>query len=278
MDTIKANESRLPLNHQTVLDRFVMACQADDRIAAAFLGGSYARDAADAHSDLDLYLITRDEDFKDFYDQRRAFMQLLGEPVFIEDFDIPNIVFYILADGTEGELGLGCESRFDDIHSGPYKVLLDKKGILTRVVFASRKPESAEQIEKLRRLIYWFWHNLSHFITALGRGQLWWARGQLEELRRDCVNLARLRNNFADADAGHEPYFKLETLMPVEQLSSLQPTFCPMAYAEMLVACLALVQFYRELAIPLAEAHGIIYPDMLERVMIRRLENIRHDH
>jgi len=218
MATNKANESKLPLNHQTVIDRFVMACQADDRIAAGFLGGSYARDAADAYSDLDLYVITTDEDFDGFCAQRHAFVQLLGEPIFSEDFDLPGIVFFILADGTEGEIGLGRESRFDDMHHGPYKVLLDKKGILAGVVFADQNPGSVEQTEKLRRLIYWFWHDMSHFITAMGRGQLWWAHGQLEELRRFCVNLARLSNNFADADVGNEPYFKLEKALPVEQL------------------------------------------------------------
>ena len=40
------------------LDRFVKACQADERVVAAFLGGSYGQDAADAFSALDLYLVT----------------------------------------------------------------------------------------------------------------------------------------------------------------------------------------------------------------------------
>ena len=277
METNKASEPGIPPNHQTVLDRFVVACQSDDRITAAFLGGSYARDAADAYSDLDLYLITTDDDFNGFYAQRSAFMRRLGDPVFIEDFDIPNIVFYILADGTEGELGLGCESRFDDIHHGPYQVLVDKKGILTGAVFTGQEPDLVGQTEKLRRLIFWFWHNLSHFITALGRGQLWWAQGQLEELRRYCVNLARLRSDFTDAEAGTEPFFKLEQVIPVEQLSPLQPTFCPMARDEILASGLALVQFYKELAIPLAMTHGISYPDILERVMLRRLEGLRNE-
>jgi len=42
----------------------------------------------------------------------------------------------------------------------------------------------------------------------MGRHQLWWAQGQLEVLRRCCVNLARLQNNFSDTDAGEEAYFK----------------------------------------------------------------------
>ena len=266
---------RLPANHQAVVDRYSTVCQADDRILAAFLGGSYARGTADAHSDLDLYLVTTNAAFEDFYAQRLDFLRRLGEPVFLEVFNNPSLVFYILADGTEGELGLGRASEFDGLHSGPYEILVDKQGILAGVVFPDHAPETTEQTETLRRLIYVFWHELSHFITALGRRQLWWAQGQVEVLRACCVNLARLRNNFGDSGVGAEPYFKLEKEMPVEQLSDLRATFCRLDEQEILAAGLALVQFYQAQAVPLARAHGIIYPEQLERVMLQRLARVR---
>lgn len=269
---MESQEIHLPPNHQALLNRFVAACQADARVMAAFLGGSYARGAADAYSDLDLYLITTDDAFEDFYAGREAFMRRLGEPAFLEYFNRPDIVFFIFPDGTEGELGLGRESRFDHIHAGPYIVLLDKKRILAGAVFPRLEPAQAAQIETLRRLVYWFWHDLSHFITALGRGQLWWAYGQLEVLRRYCVNLARLRQNFSDADAGEEVYFKLEQAIPLEPLSPLLATFCPMEQGAMLQAALVILRFYRELAPPLARTHAISYPAALERVMVDRLE------
>lgn len=78
-------EIQLPNNHQGVTNRFVAACQADERVVAAFLGGSYAKDTADAYSDLDLYLITSDEAFEDFLAGRKVFIRLLGEPLFLED-------------------------------------------------------------------------------------------------------------------------------------------------------------------------------------------------
>ena len=263
-------------NHQVAIERFVAACQADERVVAACLGGSYAKGTADAYSDLDLYLITTDEAYEDFYARREAFMRLLGEPVFLEDFGIPSIVFFIFRDGTEGELGFGRESQFTHIHSGPYQVLLDKKRILAGVVFPRRESDPAEQTEKLRRLVYWFWHDLSHFITAMGRGQLWWAYGQLEALRRYCANLARLRQNFADADVGEEGYFKVEQAVPVGQLSSLQATFCPQEEGAMFQSVLVIVRFYQELAPLLARTHGISYPADLERVMIDRLGKLRN--
>lgn len=236
------------------MNRFVAACQADERVVAAFLGGSYARGTADAYSDLDLALITTDAAYEDFCAGREAFIRLLGEPVFLEDFGSAVTVFFILADGTEGELAVGRESRFRHIHGGPYRILLDKKQILAGAVFPWHEPAPTEQLETLRRLISWFWHDLSHFTTAMGRGQLWWAYGQLEALRLSCVNLVRLRQHFAAEAGGYE---KVEQVLPREQLSSLQVTCCPLEHGAMLQAALVIVRFYQELAPLLARTHGI---------------------
>lgn len=264
----------MPPNRQAVLDRFTAACQSDERILAAFLGGSYARNAADIFSDLDLYLVTTDEALADFHSQRFAFIRHLGEPVFAEDFDLPNLVFYVLADGTEGELGYAGQGNLEGIHSGPYQVLVDKNGMLAGVVFSDHMPDSVEQTEKLRRQIYWFWHELSHFITAIGRGQLWWAQGQIEALRNCCVNLARLRHNFEDTGVGAEPFFKIEKELPVALLSDLETTYCRMDSKEMVQAAVTLVEYYRAQAVPLAREHSITYPEKLERVMVQRLEQV----
>ncbi len=108
----------------------------------------------------------------------------------------------------------------------------------------------------------------------MARGLLWWAYGQLEALRRYCVNLARLRQNFSDTDPGEEVYFKVEHVLPPEQLSSLQATFCPMEAGAMLQAAWVIVHFYQEVAPPLTRTHGITYPVDLERVMSDRLQKV----
>jgi hypothetical protein len=269
-----SQDIQLSHNHQVVLNRFVAACQVDARVVAAFLGGSYARGTADAYSDLDLGLITTDMAYEDFLAGRAPFIRLLGEPLFLEHFDRPDNVFFIFPDGTEGELALGRASDFTHMSCGSYRVLLDKTGILAGAVFLGYEPTQAEQIETLRRLVTWFWHDLSHFITAMGRGQLWWAHGQLEALRRYCVNLARLRQNFSDPDVGAEGYFKVEQALPVEQLSALQATYCPLEQGAMLQAALVIIRFYQELAPLLAQTHGISYPAELDRVMSNRLEQV----
>jgi len=55
-------------------------------VVAAFLGGSFVSGTADEYSDLDLYLVIREDDYQGFLNNRQEFMRQLGTPVFAEDF------------------------------------------------------------------------------------------------------------------------------------------------------------------------------------------------
>jgi predicted nucleotidyltransferase len=265
---------QMPDNHQDVVDRFIAACQSDERIVAAFLGGSYAKDKADKFSDLDLFFITTDEAYESFLAERESFIRLLGEPLVLEDFGATHGYFVLFADGTEAEIWFGHESKFKDIYEGPYRVLLDKKDILAGEVFPIRVANKVKQIEILRQQIGWFWHELSHFIKAMGRGQLWFAYGQLELMRQICVNLARLRYNFSDAYVGEEPYFKVEQALHIEQLSPLQTTYCAMEYEPMLQAARVICRFYQDVAPSLAKAYNLTYQNDLERIMMNQMKEL----
>jgi predicted nucleotidyltransferase len=263
--------STLVANHRIVLDRFVAACRADTRVVAAFLGGSYAMGTADAHSDLDLYLITTDEDYAAFIAAKEEFIRRLGAPLFLEDWGTPHCCFFVLAGGTEGELWIGRAGRFAHIHGGPYQVLLDKQALLANANFPERTAERDEQRRFLQGQIMNFWHEVGHFSKALARGQIWFAYGSLETMRKICVNLARLRYNFEDAGVGDEPYFKIEQAMPVTQLAALQASFCPLEAAAIRAAGLVILQFYHAVATELAAAHDLPYPTELERLALEGL-------
>jgi predicted nucleotidyltransferase len=265
------SDKHLLPNQQVVMDRFIHACQEDDRVIAAYLSGSYASGTADEYSDLDLALITTDEDFDEFCAHREDFMRRLGEPLYLEDFGSPFTVHYILEEEVEGELNIGRVSQFEQITIGSYQVLLDKRDILRGAVFHGVHPQLSEQTEKLRGLLTGFWHEWLHFTTAVGRGQVWWAQGQLEELRGYCLSLARLSGNFLDEYAGEEPYFKIEKAIAVEQLAVLRSTFGPLEIDHLRESGWVVLRCFRELALPLAQAHGIPYPEALERVMTKRL-------
>jgi hypothetical protein len=106
----------------------------------------------------------------------------------------------------------------------------------------------------------------------MGRGQFWYAYGQVERARVRCVNLARLSVDFTE---GAEGYEKLEAAVPGERLRSLQATFCLLERAALFEAAGRLLRCYEELAVPLAAAHGVIYPADLARQVSGRLERLR---
>ena len=145
------NQIRLPPNFQQITDHFVQICRTDTRVVATFLGGSYASSDVDAHSDLDLYAITTDEGYESFLVERDALVRKLGEPLFLEDFGAPHVCFFILSDGSEGELLSGRESDYQDIHGGQYRTLLDKSGILEDASFPLHKADEEAQLEMLRQ-------------------------------------------------------------------------------------------------------------------------------
>ena len=65
----------------------------------------------------------------------------------------------------------------------------------------------------------------------------------------------------------------METL-PDAALAPLRPTYVPMERPAMLGAARTILGFYRQLAAPLAEEHGIRHPVELERLMLARLDKI----
>ena len=69
---------QLPENYQMILGRLDASVRLMERVVAAFLGGSFAREAGDAYSDLDLNVITADAAYDDFFAGRAAFIRQLG--------------------------------------------------------------------------------------------------------------------------------------------------------------------------------------------------------
>jgi Streptomycin adenylyltransferase len=261
--------STTPLAH---IARFADMCKSDERIVAAFVTGSHAAGTSDAHSDIDLGLIATATAVVDGNDIGSAVIHQLGETIFLEHFDAPDTLFFILADGTVGELVVANEHSFTTAAKGPFQVLVDKTGVLADVALIGREPAADQQVEHVRRLVTWFWHDFAHLLTALERGQLGWAYGQTEALRRMCVSLARLRHDASDIEAATEPYFKVDLVLSPTQLAVLQRTSCAMEASSIHSAARGLLMLYRELAPTVAKTFGIPYPVDLERLMVTRFE------
>ncbi|WP_420642031.1 aminoglycoside 6-adenylyltransferase [Candidatus Leptofilum sp.] len=270
------DDVQLPDNYREIIDRFLAVCKSDERILAALLGGSHATGKGDKFSDLDLFLITTDGAYEKFLAEHDNFIRLLGEPLFIERFG--HVSCIIFANGAEVDIWFSGQNKFNNIYADPYLVLLDKENFLSEREFPTRIVDQAKQNVVLRQQIDWFWHEMSHFIKAMGRRHLWFAYGQIEAMRQICVVLARLKHDFSDAYAGGgEPYFKIEQTLPLEALLPLHTTFCAMEYKTMLQAALVLFRFYQDVAPSLAAAHELTYQSKLEQMMhhqLQALENV----
>lgn len=79
---------------------------------------------------------------------------------------------------------------------------------------------------------------------------------------------------FSDPAVGEEPYFKVDQALPIEQISPLKETYCPMEYGAMLQAAFVIFRYYQGLALTLAKSHGIKYQMKLERMMLHQLEKL----
>lgn len=67
-----ATAAALPPLHARTLQTLLAGLQADPRLDAALGGGSLARGALDAHSDLDLVVVVREKDYPAVMAERRA--------------------------------------------------------------------------------------------------------------------------------------------------------------------------------------------------------------
>jgi predicted nucleotidyltransferase len=126
--------------YRAAIERFRTAAVADELVHAAFLGGSYAAGRATESSDLDVYVITKLEDYEAFWARRHGFVSSWGDPVAMDDVvDFEGLGFdmvrFWLRDGVHGELALGHTDNFIVIHGGPYEVYVDRAGLLDGVEF-----------------------------------------------------------------------------------------------------------------------------------------------
>lgn len=122
------------------ITRFRAACADHQLVVAAFLGGSYAAGNPRPDSDIDLYLVTRPEDYPGFVAGRRRFIRSWGDPMHLADvwnfeglgFDMTT---FKMTDGVHGEVAYGTTANLLTLHGGPHRVLVDKAGVLDGVTF-----------------------------------------------------------------------------------------------------------------------------------------------
>ena len=246
----------------------------DPRVAAAFIGGSFATGTWDVHSDLDLYLIVDDTEYAEVFADRRLFLDVMGQVVLAEDFDGFgfDLVVFMLADGIEGELGFGRRSGFGHIHGGPFEVLIDRDGVLGGVTFALHSPTVEQRTGSVERTVAWFWHQLSLFATAAARDQTWTAQGCLAQARREALDLVWWLEAPESWPAGFE---KLEQQVEVERVTPIATTLVDLDLNDQETAAELLAEFMADKGREACARVDRDYPDLLEATVWRKIREIK---
>ncbi len=248
-----------------VVERFRQACEADDRVVAAFLGGSLATGRENGHSDLDLYVVAREDAATELVERRREFVAAWGEPVFTDvtpDFEELgfDMVHFVLANGVTGEVAIGHPGNFRRMHGGPYRVLVDKAGVLHGVEFPLLSKSPEERRSTTRRALAWFWLHLIGVAKALARDQLWVAHTQLNDLRRCLWQLLRA----AELPAGEAQIHE----------RALAGSLVGFDRHQVLRAAGRLVALYQALAPVAAARYRLETPEALAQVAVTKLRAI----
>ena len=181
------------------------------------------------------------------------------------------MAFVITESDVELELHFFRLGDLDAIHAGPHRVLLDPRDILQDRTFSPALPDDAARVRQLREILMWFWHDVGHFTTAIARDQLWWAAGQLEQLRNACINLVRIEQG---GEAEDEPYWKLDVELATGALEPLRSTFVPLERDDLLRAGRDVLAFFRSRGPDVAQANGLTYPAELDRLIGGRLDDL----
>ena len=129
-----------PEQAQAAIGRFASACDEHGLVAAAFLGGSYAARTATTSSDIDLYVVTEQADYPEFFADRLDFVLSWTDGALVTDMpNFEGLGFDMLGfecpDGVWGQVALGHTGNMMALHGGPHDVLVDKRGLLRDVTF-----------------------------------------------------------------------------------------------------------------------------------------------
>jgi predicted nucleotidyltransferase len=186
-----------------LLDRILRALEADPRVAAVWLSGSFGRSEDDAWSDLDLHVAVQDEHLEAFLAERPALYARAGRPVLIQG-EIPSNAM----NGAHFQLVLYAGPVEVDWNIGPLsqaerppasQLLFDRAGVpLMRPPSLTPDERQARATEAL----IFFWAMAPIAVKFAGRGETHRVGRLIELMTNAYISLWRLVHQ----PDGPEPY------------------------------------------------------------------------
>lgn len=190
----------LAQRRDVLLTRIREDLEADERVLAAWLAGSYGRGTADEWSDIDLHVVVRDDDLTAWLGERNDLYRRVGHPVMrlpssaSEKGDYQGVLF-----AGPVFLDLAVHPVSTATRDADTRLLFTRADIPLRVVAPL---DDEERRTRLQHDLDFFWAMTPVALKYIGRGRIDRALTMIELLSGTFVRLWRLVHDPGRRDAG----------------------------------------------------------------------------
>ncbi len=266
---IPAVVDRLPPAYRDLLDRAAQVLVADERVRGMWLGGSLARDTADAASDLDVFVAVADEDLQEFAEAWRELLASITPTVLAEEQWFAKGSFWSVTPGYERfDVVVEPVSKLPETLFPVRTVVFDHDGLTGRL--PAERPRTPAPAT-VRKLVEDWFHFSAMPEVLLVRGDWLLATEHLHFLR-DLLYKLYVEANQPLPPMGLKRW--TEKLTP-EQARVLRavPTAAE-SRNELVAAHLQLARAFLGTARPLAASLGVDWPEEIEAAARRHLVEV----
>ena len=266
---IPAVVDRLPPAYRDLLERAVQVVLADERVRGMWLGGSLARGAADAASDLDVFLAVADDHLEAFAASWRELLASITPTVLAEEQWFAKGSFWSITPGYERfDVVIEPASKLPESLFPVRVVVFDRDGLTDRL--PTERPRSAAP-GAVAKLVEDFFHFTAMGEVILVRGD-WLLASEHLHLVRDLLYKLDVEANQPLPPMGLKRW--TEKLTP-EQADVLAAVPTSAGDRDALVAAhLQLARAFLGTARPLAASLGVEWPDELEAAARAHLREV----
>lgn len=247
------------------LVRLVKVLRSEPRILAAWLLGSYARETADAYSDIDLWIVVDPEAKAAFVDDWPAISDRVA-PSVLRQWVFGSTFLHISPDWQRWDVSIGVPDDVAHRTRSTVKPLFDRAGLNDRLL-PPGDPQAPDPV-KISALTTEFLRVLGLLPVVLGRGEFLVGAAGADLLRGLIVQL--FREEVAVEDRGGALH--INALFSERRLTELSglPAF-EASYDGVFDAHMACARIFLPAARELAAASGATWPSELEEALRRRL-------
>lgn len=250
-----------------MLSKCTSLLQVDPRIEGAYVVGSMADETEDEYSDIDLYVVVKEEHYAEVYGERFKFAKRIGEVLSTFEVEWPNCQMLGVIYRNYVEIDI-CYTKLGqaEVFSDRYKVVLDRSGRVQKTLITREYPKDPKT--ELKRQIEFALYNLLHAVNMLHRGEYWSSIKQIETLRKRTVSLVEV---LLKKEVGEE-YRKLESVFPPKAERKLRRTLCLYRKSDIRKSVKISTQLFCEIGGELAFKLGVIFPSEKFSHLLQHLE------